>query len=98
LPRGWQTDVGASRYPAAHGAPVDAGDPAGLGIADLARADFGDPVTTLAGDVPVFWACGVTPQAVLEAARLPLAMTHAPGHMLITDIADADQRLVGGTG
>jgi len=46
----------------------------------------------------VFWACGVTPQAVLEAARLPLAMTHAPGHMLITDIADADQRLVGGTG
>jgi uncharacterized protein YcsI (UPF0317 family) len=72
-----------ARYPTAHGAPVHAGDPAELGIADLARPDFGDPVTALDGDVPVFWACGVTPQAALAA--LPFAITHAPGYMLITD-------------
>ena len=77
-------------YPAAHGAPVHAGDPAGLGIADLARPDFGDPVALAPGDVPVFWACGVTPQLALAAARLPLVITHAPGHMLITDLAEAE--------
>ncbi len=85
-----------TRYPAAHGAPVYAGDPAGLGITDLSRPDFGDPVTTRAGDVPVFWACGVTPQLALAAAGLPLAITHAPGHMLITDIADTDLTLADG--
>ncbi|HUJ04873.1 MAG TPA: putative hydro-lyase [Streptosporangiaceae bacterium] len=78
------------RYPAAHGAPVHAGDPAVLGIANLSRPDYGDPVALQPGDVPVFWACGVTPQAALAAARLPFAITHAPGHMLITDVADAD--------
>ena len=82
-----------ARYRAAHGAPVHAGDPAALGITDLSRPDFGDPVTTQPGDVPVFWACGVTPQAALAAARLPFAVTHAPGHMLITDIPDADLQL-----
>jgi uncharacterized protein YcsI (UPF0317 family) len=77
-----------SRYPAAHGAPVHIGDPATIGIADLARPDFGDPVTCHPGDVPVFWACGVTPQAALAAAQLPFAITHAPGNMLITDVVD----------
>ncbi len=83
-----------ARYPAAHGAPVHVGDPAVLGIADLSRPDFGDQVTLRAGDVPVFWACGVTPQAALARAGLPFAITHAPGHMLITDMADTDARPV----
>jgi uncharacterized protein YcsI (UPF0317 family) len=79
-----------ARYPAVHGAPVHAGDPGALGIADLSRPDFGDPVRSEPWDVSVFWACGVTPQAVLMAARLPFAITHAPGHMLVTDRADSD--------
>ena len=77
-------------YPAVHGAPVHSGDPAELGIADLTRPDFGDPVRLEPGDVPMFWACGVTSQAVLMRARLPFAITHAPGHMLITDRSDSD--------
>ncbi|HVB41906.1 MAG TPA: putative hydro-lyase [Streptosporangiaceae bacterium] len=79
-----------ARYPAAHGAPVHAGDPAALGITGISSPDFGDPVTPQAGDVPVFWACGVTPQAALARARLPFAITHSPGHMLITDTPDTD--------
>lgn len=82
-----------ARYPAAHGAPVHTGDPAALGITDLSRPDFGDPVTLRPGDIPVFWACGVTQQAALCAARIPFAITHAPGHMLITDVPDTDLRL-----
>ncbi|HUG16102.1 MAG TPA: putative hydro-lyase, partial [Thermomicrobiales bacterium] len=74
------------RYPQAHGAPVHIGDPASLGIADLARPDWGDPAPLEAGDVPVFWACGVTPQAVAMRSRPELMVTHAPGHMFITDI------------
>jgi uncharacterized protein YcsI (UPF0317 family) len=77
-----------ARYPAVHGAPVHVGNPAALGIADLASPDFGDPVDAEPGDIPVFWACGVTPQAALEAARLEFAITHEPGHMLITDVPD----------
>ncbi|MDO5640855.1 MAG: putative hydro-lyase [Paracoccus sp. (in: a-proteobacteria)] len=73
-------------FPLAHGAPVHLGDPAQIGIADLAHPDYGDAPDIHPGDMPVFWACGVTPQAVLEAARLPFAITHAPGHMLVTDI------------
>ena len=79
-----------ARFPAAHGAPVHCGDPAALGIADLSSPDFGDPVPVRPGEVPVFWACGVTPQVALAAARLPLAITHAPGHMLITDVPDGE--------
>lgn len=79
-----------ARCPAAHGAPVQAGDPAELGIGDLTRPDFGDPVLPQVDDVPVFWACGVTPQVALISARLPLAITHAPGHMLVTDVPDTD--------
>jgi len=74
-----------SRFPAVHGAPVHLGDPALIGIADLARPDYGDAVAVLGDEIPVFWACGVTPQAALENARVPLAITHAPGCMLVTD-------------
>ena len=87
-----------ARCPAAHGAPVQAGGPAELGIADLARPHFGDPVVAQANDVPLFWACGVTPQLALTSARLPLAITHAPGHMLVTDVPDTDSGRPVGTG
>jgi uncharacterized protein YcsI (UPF0317 family) len=75
-----------ARYPAVHGAPVHLGDPAQIGIHDLAHPDFGDAVEVLPGEVPVFWACGVTPQAALVQAAPPLAITHAPGSMLVTDL------------
>jgi uncharacterized protein YcsI (UPF0317 family) len=75
-----------SRYPAVHGAPVHIGDPALIGIADLARPDYGDAVRVTADELPVFWACGVTPRAALMHAKPPLAITHAPGAMLITDL------------
>lgn len=79
-----------SRFSRAHGAPVHLGDPEALGIRDLQKPDFGDPVEILPGEIPVFWACGVTPQAALMQARLPLAITHQPGHMFVTDLRDAD--------
>lgn len=75
-----------ARFPAFHGAPVHLGDPAAIGVADLSRPDYGDAIDTQPGDVPVFWACGVTSQAALEAARPALCITHAPGSMLITDL------------
>ncbi len=75
-----------SRFPAAHGAPVHIGHPEMIGIADLERPDFGDPAGLRGGELPVFWACGVTPQVVLEQARPPIAITHKPGAMLITDL------------
>ena len=74
-----------SRYPAVHGAPVHLGDPGLIGVDDLARPDYGDAVEVRADEIPVFWACGVTPQAALLNARPPLAITHAPGAMLVTD-------------
>ncbi len=83
------TVVDVSRkFPLAHGAPVHWGDPASIGITDLAKPDWGDVVPVEKGHVPVFWACGVTPQIALEEARLPLCITHKPGHMLITDVAE----------
>lgn len=78
-----------SRYPSVHGAPVHVGDPAALGITDLSAPDYGDPVDIADGEIPVFWACGVTPQAVVAASRPELAITHSPGHMLVTDARDA---------
>ena len=80
-----------SRYPTVHGAPVHAGDPAALGIADLGAPDYGDAVELRDGEIPVFWACGVTPQAVAAASRPELMITHAPGHMFVTDVPDAKQ-------
>ena len=82
-----------ARMPQVHGAPVHVGAPEALGIADLAAPDFGDPVEAHDGDVPVFWACGVTPQAALMASAPPFAITHAPGHMLVTDVPDEVYRL-----
>lgn len=79
-----------SRFPATHGAPVHIGDPAAIGIADLSRPDFGDPVEVRPGEEPVFWACGVTPQAVALSCKPSLMITHAPGRMFITDQRDAD--------
>ncbi|WP_055556486.1 putative hydro-lyase [Streptomyces sp. NBRC 110028] len=79
--------------PAVHGDPVHVGDPAGLGIRALALPDFGDPVEQRPGDVPVFWACGVTPQAAVMASRPPFAITHSPGRMLITDVRDEEYRV-----
>ena len=79
-----------ARYPAVHGAPVHVGDPAALGIADLGSPDFGDPVDVRPGEVPVFWACGVTPQAAVMASKPPFAIGHAPGMMAITDARDSD--------
>lgn len=79
-----------SRYPSVHGTPVHVGDPEALGIADLSAPDYGDPVTVRPGEIPVFWACGVTPQAAVMQSRPPLAIGHAPGHMLITDLRDSD--------
>ncbi len=76
------------RFPAAHGAPVYRGDPAELGITDISRPDWGDPAPLPEGHVPVFWACGVTPQVAIERARLPIVITHKPGHMLITDVPE----------
>jgi uncharacterized protein YcsI (UPF0317 family) len=78
-----------ARYPAVHGAPLHVGDPAALGIHDLGAPDFGDPVEVLDGDVPMFWGCGVTPQAAVMASRPEFAIGHAPGHMAVTDARDA---------
>ena len=75
-----------SRFPQVHGAPVHLGDPALIGIHDLAKPDYGDAVDVLPDEIPVFWACGVTPQAAIRQARPPLCITHAPGAMLITDL------------
>ena len=80
------------RMPEVHGAPVHVGVPEALGITDVSHPDFGDPVRFEDGDVPVFWACGVTPQAALMASRPPFAITHATGHMFVTDIPDTVYR------
>ncbi len=80
-----------ARFPQAHGAPVHFGDPAAIGIADLERPDWGEPTEMRPGEIPVFWACGVTPQVAVRAARPPLCITHAPGRMLITDARSWDR-------
>lgn len=79
-----------ARYPGVHGAPVHLGDPAAIGIGDLTKPDWGDAVTIRAGEIPVFWACGVTPQAVVMQSKPALAITHAPGHMFVTDLRDEE--------
>lgn len=75
-----------SRFPDVHGAPVHIGDPSLIGIADLSRPDYGDAVDVHPDELPVFWACGVTPQAAITQARPDFCITHAPGAMLITDL------------
>jgi len=85
-----QATLISGRYPAVHGAPVHLGDPALIGIEDLGKPDFGDAIELRDGELPVFWACGVTPQVALEQARPPLAITHSPGCMLVTDLLNSD--------
>ncbi len=80
-------------HPLAHGGPVHVGDPTQLGIADLGTPDFGDPVDIPAGEEPMFWACGVTPQLALANAAPEIAIVHEPGHMFITDLP-ADPRIL----
>lgn len=80
----------SAAMPLAHGAPVHVGDPADIGIADLNKPDFGESVSIREDEVPVFWACGVTPQVAIMAAKPSLAITHAPGHMFLTNIRDSD--------
>src|SRR5258706_10721234 len=79
----------SARFPNAHGGPVHIGDPAAIGIEDITRPDWGDQQHFAPGDVPVFWACGVTPQAVALASKPPFMITHSPGHMFITDVPNA---------
>ncbi|MEH3146364.1 MAG: putative hydro-lyase [Methylobacterium frigidaeris] len=74
-----------SRFPSVHGAPVHIGLPEMIGIEDLSRPDYGDAVTIAPDEIPVFWACGVTPQSVIATVKPDFAITHAPGAMLITD-------------
>jgi len=77
-----------SRFPAVHGAPIHIGNPSRIGINNIDKPDFGDPVTIKEGEVPVFWACGVTPQAAAMQVKPEIMITHAPGYMFITDVRD----------
>ncbi len=82
-----------ARFPRVHGAPVHLGDPRAIGIADIGKPDFGDPVEILPDEIPVFWACGVTPQLAVASARPAVAISHKPGSMLITDRLNATMAL-----
>lgn len=78
-----------TRFPSVHGAPIHLGDPDLIGIGDLAQPDYGDAVSVGENELPLFWACGVTPQVALAAARPPFAITHSPGCMLVTDLRNS---------
>lgn len=82
-----------SRYPAVHGAPVHVGDPSSIGISSLSEPDFGEAVEIPAGTVPVFWACGVTPQSIVMESKPDLAICHSPGKMLVTDARDLSYQI-----
>lgn len=79
-----------TNLPGVHGAPIHIGDPSQIGIQDISKPDFGDAVTIKEGEVPVFWACGVTPQAVAMESKPSIMITHAPGHMFISDLKDRE--------
>ena len=79
-----------SRFPTVHGAPVHIGLPESIGVRDLGRPDWGDALEVRSDELPVFWACGVTPQAVIEAAGIPFSITHYPGSMLVTDLKNSE--------
>ena len=78
-----------AKVPKVHGAPIHIGYPEVIGIKDINKPDFGEPSTIKEGEVPVFWCCGVTPQSVVMNSKPDFCITHAPGHMLITDIPEA---------
>jgi uncharacterized protein YcsI (UPF0317 family) len=82
-----------TRFHLTHGAPVHIGDPTEIGITDLGEPDFGDPVTIRAGEIPVFWACGVTSALAATAPALPLVITHCPGNMFVSDLRDEEMTL-----
>ena len=82
-----------SRYPGVHGAPVHIGDPSALGIVDLTKPDYGDPILVDRNETPIFWACGVTTHVAAINSNLPLVITHSPGCMFVTDIKDEDLSL-----
>ncbi|MDD7174483.1 MAG: putative hydro-lyase [Clostridiales bacterium] len=82
-----------AQMPRVHGMPVHIGCPEAIGITDIAHPDYGDAVTIREGETPVFWPCGVTPQAVVMHSRPPFVITHAPGHMFITDVPNAVLKL-----
>jgi uncharacterized protein YcsI (UPF0317 family) len=83
----------SGRYPRVHGAPVHIGDPDAIGIRDLGAPDYGDPVEVREGEVPLFWACGVTPQQAVLAGGVKYAIGHLPGHMAIMDVRDDRYRV-----
>jgi uncharacterized protein YcsI (UPF0317 family) len=85
-----RASVICNRFQKAHGSPIHFGTPEEIGIKDINKPDFGDAVEIYPDEVPVFWACGVTPQAALMEAKPPFAITHKPGHMLVTDLKDTD--------
>jgi len=85
-----KASVVTARYPAVHGAPVHFGDPAAIGVKDLDQPDWGDAVTIRPGEIPVFWACGVTPQAAVMESKPAFAIAHSPGHMFVTDVTDEE--------
>ena len=78
------------KMPNVHGAPVQIGEPEKIGVTDVMKPDYGDAVEIREGEIPVFWPCGVTPQAAVENAKPPVVITHVPGHMFITDIVNAE--------
>ncbi len=78
------------KMPNVHGAPVQIGNPEKIGVTDVMKPDYGDAVEIREGEIPVFWPCGVTPQAAVENAKPPVVITHVPGHMFITDIVNAE--------
>jgi len=81
----------SSRFPAVHGAPIHLGNPEEIGIKDIMKPEFGDPPRVLKkNEIPVFWACGVTPQSILEKSKPDFCITHSPGKMLITDKLNND--------
>ncbi len=83
----------SARYPMMHGSPVHVGSPEALGVSDLQTPDFGDPTPIAEDQTPVFWACGVTPQAAAKQAKPALMITHSPGHMFVTDRLDAEYEI-----
>ena len=80
----------SGQMPRVHGTPIHIGDPSVIGIKDIYKPDFGDAVPIKEGEVPVFWCCGVTPQSVVMSVKPSFCITHAPGHMLITDIKNVE--------
>ena len=82
--------VVTSHFPRMHGSPIQVGYPEMIGVKDIAKPDYGDSVEIKADEIPLFWPCGVTPQNVIAKMKLPFAITHAPGHMFVSDVMDSE--------